>query len=285
MALSGKSFVLYAAAGACMALGLAEQPDVALMLGMLIAAYCVFRVVAGAILARAERRLPVQIAGMVVAAVAFFCVGAPFILGQYRQQVAGVSQGASRTPEQKWEWATQWSFPPEDTLELVAPTVFGIKSHDSRGPYWGRQGRSPQWGATRQGFRNFRQEGQYMSGLVLGFAILGAVAGARRRRRGGVPTGFGRGEVWFWIGAAAITYLLALGKYGPLYRLFYALPRMSAMRNPVKFLYAFEICVVLLFAYGLHSFLEFVGRDGEGNGHEKSRKDAKRGRPGDVSGR
>ena len=48
---------------------------------------------------------------------------------------------------------------------------------------------------------------------------------------------------------------MSLGRYFPLYRLFYAIPFASRMRAPLKFLHLTEIAVAFLFAFGMAEFL------------------------------
>ena len=59
--------------------------------------------------------------------------------------------------------------------------------------------------------------------------------------------------VWFWSAAALISLLLAFGRHAPFYRLFYALPYASTIRNPIKFMHPFHVALLVLFGYGLES--------------------------------
>jgi len=271
-AFSGGALVLFALGGLCMAMALAEHPDVAIMCGMLAGTYGVFRFVSEGLRHRKASNWCRMALGGLLAVLTFLAVSMGSIRGQYQQQVKGVQQGASHDPKEKWEWATQWSLPPEDTLEFIAPCVFGVASGDPQTPYWGRQGRSAGWKETGQGFRNFRQEGQYMSGIVFVFALFGVLAILAGTQ--GMPARWrkARGELLFWASAGLVTYLLALGKWGPLYGALYRLPYMNTMRNPVKLLYPFEVCAIIVFAYGLQFFIDRVtdttegrsgGRDGQ----------------------
>ena len=97
-----------------------------------------------------------------------------------------------------------------------------------------------------------------MSALVflIGFLAIFGVS----RRRAALPSKWRRyrSDVLFWCAAGVVTYLLALGKYAPLYQWVYTLPKFSAIRNPIKFLYAFEICTALIFAYGVEFFTDAI---------------------------
>jgi len=63
-----------------------------------------------------------------------------------------------------------------------------------------------------------------------------------------------RADIFFWTGTFITAILLALGRYFPLYRLFYMLPYVSSMRCPAKFLHLVEFALCILFAFGLEAF-------------------------------
>ena len=53
--------------------------------------------------------------------------------------------------------------------------------------------------------------------------------------------------------------LFSFGRYAPFYRLIYALPYFSTIRNPVKFIAIFDWAVLILFAFGVHGlFRKYV---------------------------
>jgi hypothetical protein len=60
-----------------------------------------------------------------------------------------------------------------------------------------------------------------------------------------------RAAVIFWGAVALFSLLMAWGRYGFLYRLFYHLPYFSTIRNPIKFLTPFHIAWVIVAAYGM----------------------------------
>jgi hypothetical protein len=62
-----------------------------------------------------------------------------------------------------------------------------------------------------------------------------------------------REAVWFWSVAALISLLAAWGRYAPFYQLIYHLPFINNIRNPIKFLHALNICLIILAGYGLES--------------------------------
>jgi len=59
--------------------------------------------------------------------------------------------------------------------------------------------------------------------------------------------------LWFWMGVLAVSLLLPFGKYGFLYRFFYALPYVSTIRNPAKFCHVLSFATVVLFAHGVNA--------------------------------
>ena len=77
-----------------------------------------------------------------------------------------------------------------------------------------------------------------------------------------------RGAIYFWAWVALIALLFAWGRYfdvaptagrglGP-YRLFYWLPKMDSMRNPLKFLYPFMLALAILAAFGMDIVLTML---------------------------
>jgi hypothetical protein len=212
-------------------------------------------------------------------AVALLIAG-PGVLRIYAANVLGTQPQpqAEESPEAKWEFATQWSLPPDEWVDFVAPGYTGWRSGEPAGPYWGRTGRSAGWERTRQGFMNFRLESLYVGAMPIAFALLAVAAavGMRNAERGtqnaeletgkvsargprselcvprsAFPSPAWRGEILFWAGVALVTLLLSFGKYFPLYALFYRLPAVGSIRNPNKFIQIFQLAVGILAAFGL----------------------------------
>ncbi|MCS6770471.1 MAG: YfhO family protein [Kiritimatiellae bacterium] len=160
----------------------------------------------------------------------------------------------ARTPEEVWDYCTQWSWPPEETIEWIAPGFFGWRSGETAGPYWGRLGRSKEWDTTRQGFMNFKLETLYLGSIPVAFACLGVWLGLQR----GHPR---RLETIFWLVAVAVTFVLGCGKFTPVYRLFFELPGMSSIRAPVKFMQVTQFAIGVLAAFGLDALLASQAAD------------------------
>ncbi|MFH0907580.1 MAG: hypothetical protein V1929_02305 [bacterium] len=156
--------------------------------------------------------------------------------------------------QENWDYCTQWGWPPEETIDFVAPGYTGWRSGEPEGPYWGRMGRSAQWETTKQGFQNFKLETFYLGAIpiVLAFWAMVLVAGrwnllAEQRR-----------DILAWTAVALVTYLLALGKFCPLYALFYKLPGMASIRNPVKFMQVTQLALATLAAFGLDAWIRYL---------------------------
>lgn len=154
----------------------------------------------------------------------------------------------AESKQQIWEYCTQWSWPPEETLEWVAPGYYGWRSGEQTGPYWGRLGRSEGWETTRQGFPNFKLETLYIGAIPIAFALLGLLIGLRSRGRI-------KADAVFWSIALVGTFILGCGKFTPLYRLFFEVPGMSSIRGPVKFMQVTQFALGVLAAYGFQWLL------------------------------
>ena len=265
----------FAVAGVVTAFSLGMQPDVLVMMGMFLAAYALVACwVYRTAIAENRRRFAL---GIAVGVVALGVAGAPgldkvrhsFLPG--RQKIerhdilpsSAVGKDAAQVEiakSQKWEFCTNWSLPPRDALELIAPLVFGTETSDRNAPFWGELGRSLGWKPGAKSFRNYRQHTIYagiLQVLLALYAVAFVAVGADVRYR---KRGLQRWQVWFWTGSAVVSLLLSLGRYTPFYRLFYALPLVDTIRCPVKFLHITNIAIAILAAYGL-SFLLLAIRD------------------------
>ncbi len=261
----------WALLGVVLAWSSAQQPDMWLLFTVLTFAYGVWCLVRE----RRTLRWGRLFAGVGVAAAVMLATGAPQFKRALVQDLAGRDQqisdssggnaeatgkdgGASR--EERWRFCTNWSLPPEDTLEFVVAEIHG-GSNDPRvsptNPYTGRLGQQDSNG----GWHPYRQHSLYLGFLTVLFAIVGVVGWWKRRRadkqEGDSPASEANpqkptnySDVSFWVGAAAIVYLCALGCFTPFYRLVFALPFGDYLRAPVKFVHLLEFCVAVLAGYG-----------------------------------
>ena len=161
--------------------------------------------------------------------------------------LATKGSGAAEVPggesaEAKWAYLTQWSQPPGEALDFIAPGWTGWRSGEPEGPYWGKMGRS-------EAFMNFKLENVYVGAIPLLFALVGLGEALRRRREENSPV------VLLWAGLGVLALLLAFGKYFPLYRPLSLLPGFSSVRNPNKFIHFFQMAWGVVAAFGLDAAL------------------------------
>lgn len=227
--------------GSFIGLMFAHQPDIALFFALFAGAYLIFRLWHREGL-KPIRWLPVLIPAAVVALL--FAAG-PLLSG-YKLNVQDTAQVQTENPSDKWDYITQWSWPPEESIAFIAPGYTGWRSGEPEGPYYGRMGRSPGWEQTHQGFMNFQLDSLYIGFIPLAFALFALIASRRSPHRA---------EIIFWSCATAITLMLAFGKYFPLYSLFYQLPIVNNVRAPVKFIQVFQVALAILTAYGIDMLL------------------------------
>jgi hypothetical protein len=217
-----------------------HQADVALFFGLVLGAYHLFRLSESC-----KNDLPklgsFTALLLAVAGLLFW----ESYQSQMDSQVRNVEVLQQGTEEEKWEFANQWSFPPSESLDLIAPGYWGWTSQHETAPYHGVTGQSAEWRAVQEGFPNFRLESVYLGILPLGLGFLSLFSGKNRRR-----------ETVFWSLALVFTLLLSFGKFTPVYRLFFELPLANAIRNPNKFLQVFQLCAGVLAAMGLQFLLE-----------------------------
>jgi len=140
------------------------------------------------------------------------------------------------------------------------PGLFGYRMDSPDGAaYWWAVGQSPavqrfldngrQGTSVPPGFVRYFGGGNYAGVLVV---MVGLWAGWQAlRRRDSVFSMEQRRWLWFWLVLALGSFLLALGRFAPFYRLVYALPYFSTIRNPVKFIYLVSFILVVLFGYGV----------------------------------
>jgi len=168
--------------------------------------------------------------------------------------------------QERWNFATSWSLPPEDVLEFIVPGVFGNESMQGAYPYWGRLGRPPdsQFQKGRM-MPNYRQHTVCLGMVPVLLAVFGVFAWFSLRRTKELaplhsssvlfPQSSACSDVPFWGVVWVVCLLLALGRYTPFYRLFYAIPYMGYIRCPVKFVHLVEIATAFLAGFGMEALL------------------------------
>jgi hypothetical protein len=155
--------------------------------------------------------------------------------------------------EQKWDWATQWSTPKLETLRVVIPGLFGYRMDatmqgDKGGEYWGTTGQQPGWEQHRIGFPRHSGSGEYAGVLVVLVAFWAILRALPKGQS--VFSERDRRIILFWAVAAVISLVLAWGRHAPFYRMIYLLPYFNTIRNPMKFMHAVHLALMILCAYG-----------------------------------
>jgi len=222
--------------GASVGIAFTQQPDVAMFFALFAGGNLLF------MLWRREALCPIRWLPALLPAiiVALLFASGPLLSG-YQHHVKNTAQVQVQNPQEKWDYMTQWSFPPEESIAFIAPGYTGWRSGEPDGPYWGRMGRSAGWEQTRQGFQNFKLENIYLGLIPVAFALFALFSCWRSKHKA---------EILFWGGAALVALLLSFGKFFPLYSVFYKLPVVNNVRNPNKFLQVFQVCLAILTAYG-----------------------------------
>lgn len=245
-----RTILAIAWSGICGGIGVRSQLDIGFIIALFFLGWLVY--IIGQ--TRAKKMWLKLTAGLAIAMVAGFLFSASSIysLMGLASESAGEGTGISteRSSGQQWNWATQWSLPKIETLTFIVPGFFGW-GHTV--PYWGRIGQDARW--PEAGFPRFSISTQNMGVVVIALGILGLCAYGFHRNQN-------RGIILFWSIAALIALMFAWGRYfdiaptsatgfGP-YRLFYILPKMDAMRNPIKFLYPFMLGLAVCAAFGFN---------------------------------
>jgi len=261
-----------ALAGLCVGVNVMEAADIGAIYSLCISAFVLIKSLTDTgkpILTRAVHGIGrVAVVALFAGFIAFQTVIS--LVGTEIHGIAGTAQD-TETKAQHWDWATQWSLPKKETLELFVPGLFGYRMDTPKdmipqfqdayrgGAYWGGLGRSPELdryidagsqGTAPPGFMRFTG-GVFYCGILVTLVAVWAVAQSFRRRNSPFTDGQKK-LIWFWTAVLAVALLLAWGRFAPMfYGLVYRLPYFSTIRNPDKYLYIFSCALVVLFAYGI----------------------------------
>jgi hypothetical protein len=260
-------------AGMAVGVGIMEAYDIGAIFSLYVAAFIFYHAVfleAGEVPAKIGRGI------LRIALVAGFAAFISFhaLTTLVGTQLKGIAAAQSDKKE-AWNFATQWSLPKAETLQIIIPGFFGYRLESPGGlNYWGTIGSNPlipdmqkilkdpnstpAMLAQAKGLLDDAAQWRFSgTGFYAGIpVVLIALWAAFQSFRGeGSFTESQRRAIRFWAGAAAISLPLAYGKYAPFFWFFYHLPHASAIRNPTKFMHVFNFALVILFAYGIHGFL------------------------------
>jgi hypothetical protein len=270
---SPRRWLRVALAGLAVGMGVTEGADVGALFSLYVGAFVIYQ--AWTVEGPRVKNLAGGVGRLALVAVCAAFLAAQAISGLVATEIKGVkgTQQDAQTRQERWDWATQWSLPKWETLSLAVPGLFGYRMDTpAGGEYWGAVGRAPAWdryfengkqGIPPSGLLRFSGGGSYVGVTVLLLAVWAGVQCLRRK-----DSAFSllqRKLLWFWLGTSLISLLLAYGRFAPFYRVIYALPYFSTVRNPVKFLDVFAFSLVVLFAYGIDGlwrrYLQPAGRN------------------------
>ncbi len=128
--------------------------------------------------------------------------------------------------ERGYAFATSWSVPTSELLDLLTPHFSGLLNN-----YWGEN--------------YFKLHTEYLGILPLLLALIGIAVKYRKK------------YVRFFIGLGVIATLFALGGHTPFYRIpYYLLPRVNKFRAPSMAFYLVAFSVIVLAAYGIKAIID-----------------------------
>jgi hypothetical protein len=131
-----------------------------------------------------------------------------------------------------YDYATSFSFPLEETINVYLPQFSGILEH-----YWGRNG--------------IHLHSEYIGATVLVLALFAFGGGLVNRHRS---------HAWFWLATLIISLLWAWGGNTPFYQLVYAVvPGSTFFRAPSTILYVSAFSCSMLAAFGTERVLAGKG--------------------------
>ena len=228
-----------AAAGVTLAVAaLAGHAQMLLFLGLAVALYVVYHL--GRLLCTERRRVAKPAArgvGLAALIAAVGIGGAALTLLPAYEMAAHTGRG-----HLSYEEATRYSLPPRALIGLVAPDFYG------RGPagFW-----AP-WDRVEVGYAGVGTL------LLAGSASLTLISGSLRRRAGPTtddrPSPSSGFPVGFFALLVPVAFVLAMGRYTPLYSLLYRhLPAFDQIRAPARLIVLGNLGLAALAAYGLHT--------------------------------
>ena len=255
----GRRWIRTILGGLAVGLAVAEGADVGAIFSLYVAAFIIYQAIFSE--GRPASRVGVGLGRTGLVSLCAALVAAHAISELVGTNITGVNVGQQDTKSETahWDWATQWSLPKRETLGMIVPGLFGYRMETPNGGnYWGTVGRAAAWdryvaagkqGPPPTGFKRYSGGGAYAGVAVVLIAIWSAVQSFRRKEP--LFSLAQRRWIWFWLGIAFISLLLAFGRHAPFYGLIYRLPYFSTIRNPAKFLSLVSVSIIILFAYGV----------------------------------
>ena len=263
--------------GACVAWASFYQSDLWLLFTVLTGAYFIFRSIGA-------RSFDWK--GMLAAAAVFFAIGGPSfkdaigsgLKGRDEQIAQGQTLGAAAqdkdADEKRWIFVTNWSLPPNESLEFFIPRLngdtscpftlaIGARHRSGVKPYAGALGRPKDAPSG-----NYRQHSLYVGLITCLLALVGSLSGLGNRTieqsnnlKSNNLKSNNQTIILFFLIAAVVFWLFSMGRYcEPVYRLVYMLPFGDYLRAPVKWHHLTEFCLCVLAGFGLDLLGELLSR-------------------------
>lgn len=257
-------WIKIALAGLAVGMGVLEGGDIGGIYSVFTGLFALYLVLRQTQLPLAKRAVKGALMGIVLVVCALL-IASQMLTVLFATQFKGttVEQQQKESAEKGWSWATQWSLPKVETLQIIVPGLFGYRMDTTDGGnYWGSVGRDLSLdeyfaqgakGTPPPGLMRFSGGGIY-TGVGVCLIAIWALAQLLARRNS-VFSQDDRKVLWFWLGAGVVSLLLAYGRFAPFYRLFYALPYVASIRNPAKFTNTFELALLVFFGYGLRGLV------------------------------
>jgi hypothetical protein len=188
-------------------------------------------------------------------AVAFLVALAP-LLALYKGNIAGVKLGGEASRTQTYNFVTQYSLGPAETLTYLVPGFFGWHSNNRDGLYWGWIGEWPDWEKNQKGPANLNLAISTSGTLATLLALVGAslllpgrLLGAQR---------LSPRQLFFarvLLAAGLVSLVLSWGRHTFIYPVLFHLPLMDKWRDPLKWLEGFNFAIMPLSALGVDHLL------------------------------
>ena len=269
----GQTWLKLVLAGFATGMSVMEGADNGMLFSLYIAAFAFYVALIGD--GSWARKIIRGVAMVTVLAVfAFFIafVSVKSLIGTQITGKADMEQNVE-SKERRWAGATMWSLPKAEILRVIIPGLFGYRMDTpDGGEYWGGVGSDPQIAEIQKQLNNpdpqvqqqaanyLRQTqwrssgaGEYAGVLVV---LIAAWAFARTfSRKSQTYSSLEKKVIWFWAAMGVVGVIFAWGRFAPFYQFFYALPYMSTIRNPMKFMHPAHMTLLILFAYGLQGMV------------------------------
>lgn len=221
--LDGKGLHYFALAGITYGAAiLSPHVQMAYYLGMITTIFFIMKAIS-----RYKLKVYKPIVYYIVFAITAFLFAAPLILSLNKYIPFSLRAGAGRG----YAWATSYSMPPEETLNLITPHFSGLLNN-----YWGRN--------------FFKLHTEYIGILPLILAFIGIFYAWKRK------------ETKFFTGWAIFALIFSWGGHTPIYRVFYHLMwGVKKFRAPAQIFYTLAFSIAILAAIGANQLLKGIKED------------------------